>query len=153
MLVTALENIPQQAALTPRLRKALDFLNNAHPSELPPGRVEIDGADVYALVQAYETETAEAEVEMEAHRKYIDVQYIASGEEMMAWAHLTDLRSPSAYNPEKDVLHGMLPAGETTPVRVSAGQAAIFYPEDAHAPKLSVSSPCAVKKVVVKVRV
>jgi YhcH/YjgK/YiaL family protein len=153
MLVTALENISRQAAVTPRLRKALDFLQNTQPAGLPIGRVEIDGADVYALVQAYETEPAGAEVEMEAHRKYIDVQYIASGEEMMAWAHLAALRNPTPYNPEKDVLHGMLPAGETTPVRVTAGQAAIFYPEDAHAPKLSVSSPCAVKKIVVKVRV
>jgi YhcH/YjgK/YiaL family protein len=40
-----------------------------------------------------------------------------------------------------------------TPVRVAAGEAAVFFPEDAHAPKLALSTPEPVLKVVVKVRV
>jgi biofilm protein TabA len=153
MIATTLEFIPRQMAMSADLQKALDFLKQANLAELQPGRIEIDGQNVYALVQAYETLPITASVKFEAHRQYIDIQYIASGEEVMGWADLKALQDVTAYNPEKDVLHGMLPAGEMTPVRVAAGQAAIFWPEDAHAPKLAVSSPAPVKKVVVKVRV
>jgi biofilm protein TabA len=153
MIVTTLEFIPRQIAMSASMQKALDFLNSADLAGLQPGRIEIDGQAVYALVQAYETLPISASVKFEAHRRYIDIQYIASGEEVMGWADLQALQDVTAYNAEKDVLHGTLPAGEMIPVRVMTGQAAIFWPEDAHAPKLAVGSPAPVKKVVVKVRV
>ena len=153
MIVTTLEYIPRQIAMSPAMQKALDFLQQPDLAELPPGRIEIDGQAVYALVQAYETLPIPPAVKFEAHRQYIDIQYIASGVEVMGWANLKALSDVTAYNAEKDVLHGMLAAGEMTPVRVAAGQAAIFWPEDAHAPKLASGSPAPVKKVVVKVRV
>lgn len=103
-------------------------------------------------MQAYETEVAGELVEVEAHRKYIDVQYICAGVEMMGWLPLALATGLSTYNPDKDVTKGDVPAAELTPVQVRAGNAAIFYPEDAHAPKLAVGVPVPVRKIVLKVR-
>ena len=154
MIVAALKDLSHQIALSPAMQQALDYLNHVQTSTEPQsGRVEIDGKRVYALYQDYETIPAGAEVRFEAHRQYIDIQYITSGEEMMAWTNIDTLQNPTEYNPEKDVLHGTLPAATSTPVRVTAGQAAIFYPEDAHAPKLACSTPTAVHKIVVKVQI
>jgi len=153
MIITSLENLSHQLAMTPAMQKALDYLKNVHPADLQPGQIELDGKNVYVMIQAYETLPVAPEVRLEAHRNYIDIQYVASGKELMGWAHIAALRNPTAYNPEKDVCHGTLPANEMSLVQVSAGQAAIFYPEDAHAPKLAVSKPEAVVKIVVKVRV
>ncbi len=153
MIVAELDELAKQMALTPALKKALDFLMAHRTGEGLAERVEIDGKQVYALVQEFDTQPVEAEVDFEAHRAYLDIQYVAEGEEIMGWAPLSELTSASAYNPAKDVLHGMFPAAAMTAVRVKAGQAAVFFPQDAHAPKLGGDQPGRVKKIVVKVSV
>jgi biofilm protein TabA len=153
MIVADLENLAAQASPAANLRRGLEWLKeNCARADLPE-RIDIQGKDLYVLVQAYETQPAGAEVRLEAHRNYIDIQYVVSGEEMMGWGPVRALRDATPYNPEKDVFHGLLPAAEMTSIQVRAGQAAIFYPEDAHAPKLAVAQPVAVRKIVVKVRV
>lgn len=153
MIVAPLPDLARQVALTPSLSTALEWLAvNADRSDLPE-RVAVDGQNVYALVQAYETAPVAEVVRLEAHQHYIDIQFIVSGEEVMGWAPVTELLDPTPYNPEKDVFHGHLPAAQLTPVLVKAGQAAIFYPADAHAPKLAGEKPAAVRKIVLKVRV
>lgn len=153
MILASLEHLAGQAALSQSLRKGLDWLREHAADAVLPERVEIDGKQVYALVQAYDTLTAGEEIRLEAHKAYIDVQFIVAGEEMMGWADVRALRDPTAYNPDKDVFHGVLPAREVTPLHVRAGQAAIFFPEDAHAPKLAAAAPAAVRKIVLKVKV
>jgi YhcH/YjgK/YiaL family protein len=153
MIVTALENLSHQMAMTPNMHKALEYLKSVKVAGLQPGQVEIDGKNVYVMIQAYETRPADAEVRLEAHRNYIDIQYVATGEEAMGWAHIAALQNPMAYNAEKDVWYGTLPAAGMTQVQVMPGQAAVFFPEDAHAPKLAVAAPVNVLKIVVKVRV
>lgn len=76
---------------------------------------------------------------------------MVSGVELIGWASLEQLTVTAPYNAEKDVLLGAVGAAERTPVRLTAGQAAIFYPSDAHAPDLAAGVSEAVKKVVVKV--
>jgi len=151
MIVTDLEHAQEQMALTPALQKALTFLQQVRSTSLVDGRVEIDGEQVYALVQSYETRSGEPK--FEAHRKYLDVQYVAEGEEIIGWALIHRMAVDAAYDEAKDVCLGHVPPSEVTPVRVSAGQMAVLYPTDAHAPKLAVGAPASVKKIVVKVAV
>ncbi len=153
MIISTLDHLPPRMALTPSLRKALDFLAAHRTGEGLPARLEVDGARVYAMLQSFETSPAGPLVELEAHRRYIDIQYVVSGGEVMGWAHLSAVQSLSAYNPEKDVQTGTLPAAEVSPVLVRAGQACVFFPEDAHAPKLAWGKPDKVVKIVVKVAV
>jgi YhcH/YjgK/YiaL family protein len=115
---------------------------------LTDGRVEIDGDKVYALVQSYET-VATDEPRFEAHRKYLDVQYLASGEEVIGWASIDRLIVGVPYDEAKDASLGRV----SPPVRLSSGQLAVLYPADAHAPKLAAGAPAPVKKIVVKVAV
>ena len=152
MIVAALAHLPRQCNPTLAMQRAIAWLEANHANLDLPERIEIDGKNIYALVQVYETVAAEPEVRCEAHHLYLDIQYIASGEEMMGWVPLDGLRDVTPYNPEKDVLFGKTNLSELTPVQVRAGFAAVFYPEDAHAPKLAVSSPTGVRKIVVKVR-
>jgi YhcH/YjgK/YiaL family protein len=153
MIVTTLDHAAGQAANTPNMQTALAFLLKASRGEFQPGRVEVDGANVYALYQAYDTAPAGEVIRFEAHQQYIDIQFVLSGEEGMAWTAVENVQNATAYNPEKDVWHGTLPAGESTLVRVPAGSAAIFFPEDAHAPKLACAAVGPVQKIVMKVKV
>ena len=84
MVVTDIKHLGHQVSLTDALRKGIDFLLRPDIHLLSDGRVEIDGDRVFALVQRYETVMTDAP-RFEYHRKYIDIQYIVSGEEVIGW--------------------------------------------------------------------
>jgi len=151
MIVTDLKHIEHQAAPT-TLRKAFDFLRRPALPALPEGRVEIEGDRVFALVQRYVTAAADLP-KFEAHQKYIDVQYIVEGEEIIGWAPLERMKITNAYDSDKDFCFGTVAPGLWTPVYLKQGQLVVLWPEDGHAPKLAGGAASQVMKIVVKVAV
>jgi len=152
LIVTDLNNIDYQVLMTLSLRKAFDFLRGRNLYALPDGRVDIDGDRVFALVQRYETVRTEAPM-FEYHRKYIDVQFMAKGEEVIGWAIAETMKITEAYDEKKDICFGTVKKGKWTPVLLQAGEVAVLWPEDAHAPKLAADDPVQVMKIVIKVAV
>ncbi len=152
MIVADLNHIDHQVLVTPSLRKAFDFLRGKDLRRLPDGRVDIDGDRVFALVQRYATAPAAAP-KFEYHRKYIDVQFIASGEEVIGWVRAEKMKITETYDEKKDICFGTVKKGTWTPVFLQAGQLAVLWPEDAHAPKLAADGPLPVMKIVIKVAV
>jgi biofilm protein TabA len=139
------------ASLSPRLAKAFAYLRSVDGTQ-PPGRHDLDGDNVFALVQTYTTKPADTAL-FEAHRKYIDVQYLHSGRETILWAPLTAMQEQTmAYDESKDAaLWKLIP--DATSLRLGPGHFTVFYPQDAHAPCLETHGPEDVFKVVVKVAV
>jgi len=152
MIVSDLDHIIRQAALSPAFKKAIDFLRSPDIQMLPDGRVEIDGDRVFAMVQRFATKWT-ATPKFECHRKYIDIQFIVSGDEIIGWAPTEQMEITAAYDPDKDISFGTVAKGQWTPVHLHAGQLAVLYPEDGHAPKLALRNPSTVMKIVVKVGV
>ncbi|MBI5745155.1 MAG: YhcH/YjgK/YiaL family protein [Elusimicrobia bacterium] len=148
MIAAKLEGAERQTRHAPGLKAALDFLRRPGAARLPDGRHEIDGEKVFALVQRYSTAAA-LPPKFEAHRKYIDVQYVAEGAEIVGWLPLSGVRITEPYDAAKDVCFGL--AENWTPLRLEAGELAVLYPEDAHAPRLAAGEPGPVVKIVVKV--
>jgi YhcH/YjgK/YiaL family protein len=134
--------------LADRLTTALKFLQKENVITLLPSRIELDGDKVFAMIQHYETKPKEQGV-WEAHRKYIDVQYVAEGQELMGYANLGHLQA-GEYDGEKDFV---LLKGEGSFVLMKSGTFVILTPQDAHIPGVAVDLPQPVKKVVVKVAV
>jgi len=151
MILDTLAQAHHYSALSPHFAKAFAFLRQVR-DDTPVGRVEIDGENVYAFVQQHFTKPVE-ERQYEAHRKYIDIQYVQRGRELIYWAplpQLTDVTMP--FDAEKDAaLYNIIPDG--VPVQVRPGQFAILFPEDGHVPSCAWGAPAEVLKVVVKVRV
>jgi len=135
-------------SLGDRLMAALHFLQTTDVLNAAPGTIEIDGKNVYAMIQHYNTKP-KAQGVWEAHRKYIDVQYVAQGVELMGYVNLKELKA-GEYNADKDFL---LLEGAGNFVQMPAGTFVILTPEDAHIPGVAVDEPQPVKKVVVKVAV
>jgi YhcH/YjgK/YiaL family protein len=134
--------------LADRLVMAFKFLQEENVLEMLPSRIELDGDKVFAMIQHYDTKPKEQGV-WEAHRKYIDVQYVAEGQELMGYANLGHLHA-GEYNAEKDFL---LAKGEGSYVLMRPGTFVVLTPQDAHIPQVAVDVPQPVKKVVVKVAV
>ncbi|MCA1963584.1 MAG: YhcH/YjgK/YiaL family protein [Prosthecobacter sp.] len=151
MILATLAQADRYARLHPGFARAFDFLRRVDGTQAL-GRHELDGERAFALVQTYTTKP-QADALFEAHRKYIDVQFIHSGRETILWAPLASLSEPTmSYDESKDAALWKLTA-DSTPLHVSAGHFCILYPEDAHAPCVQWDAPAEVFKVVVKVAV
>ena len=148
MIIDQLNNAPMYYGISERLALALRYLQETDPSALQPGRVEVDGANVYALVQAYETKPLD-KGRWEAHHRYIDIQYLVEGVERMGYANLERVQLGD-YDDAKD-FQALQAEGELFTLR--AGMFAILAPQDAHMPNIAVDAPRPNKKIVMKVRV
>lgn len=149
MIVDNIKNSGLYMGIGSRIEKALKFVQETDFSDMESGKYEIDGSNVFALVQNYDTKPL-TEGKWEAHKKYVDVQYIANGVEQMGYAFIGSLEVTKEYDSEADYL---LLQGNGNMVVCKTGTFAIFGPEDAHMPCIAVDLPTPVKKVVVKVKV
>lgn len=147
MIFDTLANAALYKSISPRLAKGLAFLQETDLEALEVGRIELDGSALYVLIQEYETRTPE-KGKWEAHRRYIDIQYVISGEECIGYRPLEEMETVE-YNETKDqaVLRG-----EGAMVLAKAGSFGIYFPQDGHQPCMAVDGkPAKVKKAVVKV--
>jgi len=149
MIITEL-NDNAQIPNIPGITHALDFLKRC-PVDQPDGKIELDGKNVYAIVQSYNTNERPQSPIFEAHRKYIDIQFLLSGHELLGWAPFQAFTITEPYDDKKDIMFGTVPDSSSAFISFNAGQAVILYPADAHAPGLAVTSPSPVKKVVIKI--
>lgn len=150
MIIDTLTNATRYYGLGPKFKKAFDYLQQTDFSKVEKGKYEIEGTDIFAIVNEYDT-IATAGEQMESHRKYIDVQYIVSGEELIGHDFLQQQTPSKAYDDTADF---MLFA--ETPVffsRLQQGMFSIFFPTDLHMPNIKVGEPAPVKKVVMKISV
>jgi biofilm protein TabA len=147
MVLDKLINASSYTALHPLFAAGFRFIVE-QGSAAAAGRYELEGG-AYALVQEYETKPAEG-TPFEAHRRYIDIQALISGDEIIYYANTEQLR-PGNYLSEKDYI-GL--EGSGSALAVHAGEFAIFFPQDAHLPsRVTSAGPTPVKKVVVKIPV
>jgi YhcH/YjgK/YiaL family protein len=150
MVYDTLTNLVSYRSLGPRIAQGLDFIAN-FSRDTQDGRYDIDGENVYALVQSYDT-VAPAEKKFEAHRAYLDIQFVADGHEVIHHAPLANLAPATDYDAQKDFQLYSDPKA-STPVNMSPGNFVIFFPCDGHKPGCVNGGPSQMKKVVVKVKV
>ena len=147
MIFDKLERYNRYTGPAVAIAPAMAYLASQDFIHTPPGRVELQGDALFALVQEYTSKPVDQGI-WEAHRRYIDVQYIVSGREQIFYAPIECLQ-PGIYVPEKDFLPL---SGSGSSLEITAGFFVVFYPEDAHMPGLALTLPEPVKKVVVKVK-
>lgn len=150
MIFDSVENAPRYNALGPRIARALSFIDDIDPADFYPHKEEIQGKDLFASFQETMTESVEGR-QFEAHRQYIDVQFIVSGEEIIRVTNLSLLSETVPYDSDRDIaFYAQIPGND---VHLLPGDFLILFPEDAHLPKIPSDTPGQVQKVVVKVRV
>jgi YhcH/YjgK/YiaL family protein len=151
MILDILAHSSQYTALSPRFQAAFAFLKK-FDGTAAPGKYEIDGTNLYALVQKYTTKPS-AGRQFEAHLKYIDIQYVHSGRETILWAPLPALKTPTIPYDEKGeaAMYALIP--DSFDINLSAGMFTILFPGDGHVPTCTWGAPSEVSKVVVKVKI
>ncbi len=134
-----------------RWDKAFKFLKDNDLMKLELKKYAIDGDNLFATVSEYTTKNIE-DAKFESHKKYIDIQYVAEGTEMIGIAPETQVtKVTDQYNPENDIAFYMV--GKISEFKAAPDRFFIFLPSDIHRPGVKVSENSKVRKVVVKVKI
>ena len=149
MIYDKIDNWQTYAGVSENIRIGLEFLRSVK-SDIENGVHELTPS-VRAIVSEYKTKT-ENENGYEAHREYIDIQFLISGSEKLNCLPLEYMVQTKAYNEEKDTAFYVEDAVEPQELLLGNGYFAILYPQDGHKPNLSVDAPMKVKKVVLKIK-
>lgn len=150
MIYDKIENAGKYKGISQRLDKALDFLKNMKPEELVVGKYELEGSDLFYLVQEYET-VVESSGKYETHQNYIDIQLLVSGTEIIRCTIYDNPNITQPYNADNDIEFYSLDKGYD--FRLIPGTFVLVMPGELHAPKIMETSIQHVKKIVVKIRI
>lgn len=150
MILDKLENADRYFQCSERLEQAFRFLMDNDLDELPACKIRLDSDDLYVNIIDFQGKE-EAKCKMEAHKDYIDIQFIVNGEgEKMGWKPQEDCQEIlNEYNEQNDVEFYKDKA--VSSFTVPAGSFAVFFPEDAHQPGIAPGKTY--RKVIVKVKV
>ena len=149
MVYDSIDNIELYKGFSEDIYLGLQFLKNTTP-DIENGVHELSPR-VKALVSEYKTKEVN-EYGFEAHKKFIDIQFLLKGSEKICCLPLDQLIETKPYSEENDAAFY---TANTKPIEMTLGDGyfAIFFPQDGHMPQLCVDVPADVKKVVVKVRI
>lgn len=150
MILTTLADSAPFEVLGPRVAAGLRWLRAMDPA-IPDGRHPIDGDDVFALVQTYDTVPG-TEKRFETHVRHVDLQYVADGHERILHAPAAALEVETPYDQANDITFYAEPPFASS-LLMRPGDLAVFHPEDAHKPGCMAGGRHTVRKVVVKVRI
>lgn len=146
MIIDRIAHASLYATLSPRVAKALDYLQRTDVASLAPGTYELDERRLYALVQDYTTKP-ESDGKWEAHCRYADLQFVASGAERIGFGPMTNF-DQQEYDQDKDYV-ALTGTGEF--LTLESGFFMLLWPGEGHMPGIAAGAPQKVRKVVIKI--
>ena len=143
MIICPWKDIKKYAPLLPGIEEAFDAVNALESYE--PQTCSLSDGNRFMV----NVGTTIAPDVAEAHRKYMDVQYIVKGKEVMGWADLAKCEPDGEFDTGKDA--GWY-NGDMEFIHVPAGYCYVVYPEDVHMPCRYLDEPGDVVKAIVKLK-
>lgn len=133
MVKDSIQNASLYQSLSPRIARALEFARSGALEGLAPGRHDLDGDALYVMVQRNALGRW-ADARWEAHRRYIDIQFVISGRQIIGYCDISQLAPDKGYDAERDL--EFLNDGDGAHLLMRKGDFAIFFPQDAHRPNV-----------------
>jgi biofilm protein TabA len=132
MILDDLNGAARYYGLHPDFRQAFEFLARTELASLATGKYELQGERLFVLINRDPGRGHEG-ARLEAHRKYIDIQFLVDGSEEIGWRPTAECQQLSdPYVESRDIM--FFADAPQTWIQLPAGKYMIFYPEDAHAP-------------------
>lgn len=151
MIKDNIKNSAKYYNLSERIKIGLKYLKNTDFNNVENGKYEISGDEIYVMIQDYDSKPIE-QGRFEAHKKYIDIQYVIEGQEQIGAGNIEKFLAITEYDEDKDIVF-LTQKTNANPefIELQENEFAIFTPEDAHMPCIAVNEPSYVRKAVVKV--
>lgn len=148
MIKDKLENSQTYYGISENLKKGFEWIKNNDLKTLPDGKYKIEGENIFANVQSYDTKDT---APYEGHRKYIDIQYMIRGREKVGITDYKNCSTIEEYNVDKDIEFLKNNNSDFYEI-LDEGNFLVFFPQDAHQPALNPDKKLNVKKVIVKIK-
>lgn len=147
MILAHLNDSDRYASLHPLFKQLFDYVKAHDFTHVPAERIVLDGDRLFINVADVTLKSPEEQV-LEVHRRYIDVHFPLSREEIMGWSSLSVLATESMqpFNEEEDF--AVYAERAQSYLTIHPGEFAIVWPEDAHAPIIGQG---ALRKLIAKV--
>lgn len=146
MIFDSLEHIETYRNMDPRIYQGLKLLKSDF-SSMKDGKYSVEGDDLFFMIQTYETKPDN--LLPEAHKKYVDIQCVLSGAEVIGVGALEEMEEVESH-PEKDLA---LYRGPLSRIALTPGKFVVLWPQDAHAAGITFEKISSCHKCVVKVRI
>ena len=131
------------------IAKAMEVIGALDLENIEAGKYSVDGEKLYYVIQQYDSHKWE-EGNFETHNRYIDIQLIIKGEEIITFAERKELTPKTEYDETKDItFYDDSFRGKDFILR--SGDFMILEPNDGHKPGNCIFDPSPVKKLVFKV--
>ena len=143
MIICPWNEISRYASVIPGLEEATKIIDAHDPKEygtfpLPNGRF---------MVGMHTSRSAEG-AQAEAHRRFLDIQYVITGQDVVGWNSINHMTPAGEFNMEGDI--GFF-EGDVEMIRIPAGYCYVVFPEDAHLPDCHIDQPMNFLKYVIKI--
>ena len=143
MIICPWKDISRYASVIPGLEETIKIIDAHDPKEhgvfpLPNGRF-MAGIHTSHSVDGYKPE---------AHRRFLDIQYVLTGQDVVGWTSLDSLTPAGEFRVESDI--GFY-EGNVEMIRIPAGYCYVVFPEDAHMPDCHIDTPNDFLKYVIKI--
>ena len=148
MIIDTLDNLAKYAAVNPLFKDVVEFIENEDLDRMEPGKYEIKGKDLFLNITTAKGKASDEAV-LETHVRMIDIQIPLDGPETYGYTPLCRLPD-EPYNQEKDITKYPDLMAESF-IDCQPGMFAIFFPQDGHAPCISMAPE--IKKAIFKVKV
>lgn len=149
MIFDTRSNLSIYQGISPLFDLALHYLETTNLNALEPGKYPIQGDSVFALIQAPETAKREERL-WESHKRYIDIQYLITGNEWIGFQNTDSLTIKEPYHTERDIAF-YHDNGKGFFVPLEPESFVVCFPQDAHMPLVCENTPEVIKKVVIKI--
>ena len=150
MILGTIEYPSRYSGLGGGVKLGLQYMAEHDLNNIPLGKYQIDGDNVYFEVSEIQTLKPEERL-FETHKEHIDIHITLEGEEWFGYAPINNMKSEKNYNAEKDSLY--YNGGEGVFLQAPKGQFILFMPEDAHKAGVFFNQQGRVKKIVIKVKI
>lgn len=150
MVLDVLQNKERYYSLHKNFKEAFESLEKGLKNKLEPGKYEIKGDEIIAVVQKYDTVPGKNNV-WEGHRDYIDIQIVLSGNEIIEWANIADAGKDVTYNDHNDHFY-YGDVQDSTECKFKKNYFMILWPEDLHKPKCIWNKTEDIDKIIIKVK-
>ena len=148
MIIDTLDNLAKYEAVNPLFKDVVEFIKKNSLAQMEAGKYEIKGKDLFVNITTAKGKAPDEAV-LETHVKMIDIQIPLDGPETYGYTPLCRLPD-TPYNAEKDITKYPDLMSESF-IDCQPGMFAIFFPQDGHAPCITMAPE--VKKAIFKVKV
>lgn len=147
MIIDTLENLASYEAINPLFKEVVKFIAENNLEDMEVGKYPVKGNDCFVNITTAKGKAPDEAV-LETHVRMIDIQIPLDGPETYGYTPLCRLPD-AAYNEEKDITKYPELIAESF-IDCQPGMFAIFFPQDGHAPCISMAPE--IKKAIFKVK-